>query len=121
MALGDVRFNRRNQLRDAAKDPATNLFGRQVSQNAFDQVEPRTAGGREMHVSARVAPQAPLDRGMCMRGVIVSDQMQGLVLGDLAGHQTEERQAFLVPHSSLDDKTPDEFYFDNLSALPQTA
>ena len=25
------------------------------------------------------------------------------------------------PHSSLDDKTPDEFYFENMPALPQTA
>jgi len=25
------------------------------------------------------------------------------------------------PHTSLDDKTPDEFYFDNLPALPKTA
>ncbi len=25
------------------------------------------------------------------------------------------------PHASLDDKTPDEFYFDNLPALPKTA
>ena len=25
------------------------------------------------------------------------------------------------PHSSLDDKTPDEFYFENLPALPKTA
>jgi putative transposase len=25
------------------------------------------------------------------------------------------------PHSSLDDKTPDEFYFDNLPALPKAA
>jgi hypothetical protein len=46
---------------------------------------------------------------------------RAFVLGDLAGHQTEERQPFLVPHSSLDDNTPDEFYFDNLPALPQTA
>ena len=91
MALGDVCFNRRNQLRDTAKDPATNLFGRQVSKNAFDQGEPRTAGGRKVHVDARVAPQPPRDHGMCMRGIIVSDQMQSPVLGDLAVHQTEER------------------------------
>ena len=83
IALGDVRVNGRNQLRDTAKDPATNLFGREVSKHAFDQVEPRTTGGREMHVDARVAPQPPLDRGVFMRGVIVGDQMQGLVLGDL--------------------------------------
>jgi putative transposase len=25
------------------------------------------------------------------------------------------------PHSSLDDKTPDEFYFDNLSAMQKAA
>ncbi|OGS67980.1 MAG: hypothetical protein A2522_06865 [Gallionellales bacterium RIFOXYD12_FULL_53_10] len=25
------------------------------------------------------------------------------------------------PHSSLDDKTPDEFYFDNLPELPKAA
>ncbi|MBU1691591.1 MAG: integrase core domain-containing protein [Gammaproteobacteria bacterium] len=25
------------------------------------------------------------------------------------------------PHSSLDDKTPDEFYFDNLLVLPKAA
>jgi putative transposase len=25
------------------------------------------------------------------------------------------------PHSSLDDKTPDEFYYDNLPALPKAA
>ena len=25
------------------------------------------------------------------------------------------------PHTALDDKTPDEFYFDNLSALPKAA
>ena len=54
IALGDVRVNRRDQLRDTAKDPAPNLFRRQVAKDAFDQVEPRTAGGREMHVDARV-------------------------------------------------------------------
>ena len=58
IALGDVSVNRRNQLRDTAKDSATNLFGRQVAKDAFHQVEPRTAGGREMHVDAwvEVAP-----------------------------------------------------------------
>jgi putative transposase len=25
------------------------------------------------------------------------------------------------PHRALDDKTPDEYYFDNLPALPNTA
>ena len=97
IALGDVRVNCRNQLRDTAKNPATNLFGREVSKDAFDQVEPRTAGGCEMHVDARVAPQPPLDRRVCVRGVIVGDQMQGLALGDLAINQTKKSQPFLVP------------------------
>ena len=97
IALGDVRVNRGNQLRDTAKDPATNLFGRQVSKHTFDQVEPRTAGGREMHVDARVARQPPLDRGVFVRGIVVGDQMQGLALGDLAINQPKKLQPFLVP------------------------
>ena len=96
IALGDVRVNRRNQLRDTAKDSATNLFGRQVSKDAFHQVEPRTASGREMHVDARVARQPPLDRGMFVRGIVIGNQMQGLALGDLAINQTKECQPFLV-------------------------
>lgn len=97
IALGDVRVNRRNQLRDTAKDSATNLLGCQVAKDAFHQVEPRTAGGREMHVDARVAHQPPLDRGVFVCGIVVSDQMQGLARGDLAINQTQERQPFLVP------------------------
>ena len=31
-------------------------------------------------MGARVACQPPLDRGVCMRGVIVGDQMQGLAM-----------------------------------------
>ena len=40
IALGDVPVNRRDQLRDTAKDPATNLFGRQIAKDAFHQIEP---------------------------------------------------------------------------------
>ena len=54
IALGDVRGN---QLRDTAKHSATNLFGRQVSKDAFHQIEPRTTGRGEMHLGARVALQ----------------------------------------------------------------
>ena len=74
ITLSDVRVNCGNQLWDTAKDPAPNLFSGQVSNHAFDQIEPRTTGGREMHVDARVAPQPPLDRGVFMRGIIVGDQ-----------------------------------------------
>ena len=97
ITLGDVRVNRRNQLRDAAEHTATNLFGRQVAKDAFHQIEPRTTRRGEVHVDARVAREPPLNRGVFVRGVVVGDQMQGLALGDLAINQTKERQPFLVP------------------------
>ncbi len=50
-----------------------------------------------MHVNTWVACQPPLDRGVFMRGVIVSDQMHRLALGDLAINQTQEAQPFLMP------------------------
>lgn len=40
IALGDVRLNSGNQFRDAAEYTATNLFGRQVAKDPFDQIEP---------------------------------------------------------------------------------
>ena len=86
-----------NQLRDTAEHAATNLFGRQVTKDAFDQIEPRTTGRGEVHVHTRVARQPPLNHGVFVRGVIVGDQMQGLALGNLPDQSDEEPQPFLVP------------------------
>jgi len=97
IALGDVLVNGRNQLRDRAKHPATNLFGCLVAKDAFDQLEPRSTGRGKVHVHTRVARQPPLNRGVFVPGIIVGDQMQGLALGDLAINQTKEPQPFLVP------------------------
>ena len=97
ITLGDVGVNRRNQLRDAAEYAASNLFGRQVAKDAFHQIQPRTTGRDEMHVHTWVAREPPLNHGVFVRGVIVGDQMQGLVLGHAVINQTQEFQPFLVP------------------------
>lgn len=55
IAVGDVRVNGGNQLGDAAEDPAAQLFGRQVTKDAFHQVEPRTARRDEVHVHMGMA------------------------------------------------------------------
>ncbi len=97
IALGNVRINRGNQRRDTAEHSATNLFGRQVSKDTFHQIEPRTTGRGEVHVHPRVACQPPLDRRVCVRGIVIGDQMQGLALGDLAINQTKKPQPILMP------------------------
>ena len=95
-ALGDVRLNGGNQLRDTAKHAATNLCGRQVAKDPFDQIEPRTTGRGEMHVDARVTCEPSLNRGMGMCGIMVRDQVEGLALRNLAINQTKEPQPFLM-------------------------
>jgi len=97
IAVGDLCVNGCNQLRDTAKHLATNLFGRQVAKDTFNQLEPRSTGQGEVHVNTRVARQPRLNRGVFVHGVIVGDQMDGLALGDLAINQTKEPQPFLVP------------------------
>ena len=99
IALGDRCGTRSHELRDTAKAPATNLFGRQVSTDAFDQVEPRTTGRGERPLDARVPRHPPLDRGGGRRRVRVGEPRQGLALGDRMINQTTEPQPFLRPRA----------------------
>ena len=99
IALGDRCGTRSHELRETAKAPATNLFGRQVSTDAFEQVEPRTTGRGERPLDARVPRQPPLDRGGCRRRVRVGEPRQGLALGDRMINQTTEPQPFLRPRA----------------------
>ena len=49
---------------------------REIAEEPFDHVEPRTAGRGEVHVKARMACQPLLHLRMLVRGVVVGDQVQ---------------------------------------------
>lgn len=63
-----------------------------VAKEALDHVQPPRRGGREMHVEPWMLGQPRLHCRMLVRGVVVSDQMQHLVLGRLAVDLLEKLQ-----------------------------
>ncbi len=76
VVLFDVLQNSRLQFAHAAKGAAAETLLRQLAKPPLDEVEPRTAGRRKMHVKARMALQPALYLGMLVRGVIVSHEVQ---------------------------------------------
>ncbi len=87
IAVDHVGVNRGNEFRDAPEHPAPKLFGREVAKDTLHQIEPRATGRDEVHVDAWVPGQPPLDRGVFVGGIVVGDQMQGLVLRNLPINQ----------------------------------
>ncbi len=56
--------------------PAHTLYA-QVAEEAFDHVQPRSAGRHEVHLHAWMAPQPALYFGVLMGRIVVGDHVQG--------------------------------------------
>ena len=74
--MADVVLDRFDKLFDALEAAAPNAFARDLSEPAFDQIQPRGTGRREMQMEPPMAFEPGLDFGMFMRGVVVNHQMQ---------------------------------------------
>ena len=94
--MRDVLVNGRHQLRHAGKHAPTQSIGRDVAKEPLDHVQPRGRGRREVHVKSRVFCQPRLHLGVLVRGVVVGDQMQRLVLWGLAINLAQELQPLHV-------------------------
>jgi len=66
---GIFKFTRR------ARRATTNLLFGQRCEPALDQVEPGSAGGREVQAKTRMARQPAMDQRRFVRRVVVQDQM----------------------------------------------
>ena len=64
------------ELAGAAVRAAPKLFLGQRREPSLDQVEPRSAGRREVQVEAWITQQPALDRRSLVGGVVIDDQMQ---------------------------------------------
>lgn len=53
--------------------------------------------------------------------MVFNQDAEGRFSAIAASFNTLKKNKFAVPHSSLDDKTPYEFYFENLPELPKAA
>lgn len=71
--MRDVVFDGGDECGDAAKGTAAESIRRQVTEEAFDHVEPRCRSGREVDMKAPMGSEPLLDCGMLVRGVVVTD------------------------------------------------
>src|SRR2546426_8555810 len=71
----DELANRRDELAHGAMHAALELFGRQGRKPAFDQIQPRGIGRREMEVEARVAQQPAPDGRALVRARVVQNEV----------------------------------------------
>ena len=84
------------QVNHAMEDATTEGFAVQVSEPSFHEVHPAGTGGYEVRHESGVAFQPGLNFGVLVCPVIVHDQMQGNLAGELGVEPSQEFQELLV-------------------------
>lgn len=90
-------FDERFHVREGT---AADCLLRDDPEPAFDQVEPRGIGRREVQVKSWPASQPSLDLGVFVGGVVVDNQVHVELLGDFPVDVTEESEELLMATSS---------------------
>ena len=73
---GDVFVDGGFEFSDAGEAAATDALVGDVAEEAFDHVQPRRAGGGEVHVKAPVLGEPRLHLGVFVGRVVIRDQVQ---------------------------------------------
>ena len=81
---------------ERSEDAAFETTPGEDGKEAFDGIEPRGRGGREVEGEACVAIEPRADLGMLMGGIIVENDMDGLTVGDLGVDGVEEADELLM-------------------------
>ena len=98
---GDVFLEGRNQFGNAAEDTPAQPFGGQVAEEALDHVQPRRRGRVEVNGEAWMLCQPLLHLRMLVRGMVVADQMQRLLLRCLAVDVAQKGEPLVMPVALL--------------------
>jgi len=93
---GEERVDRSGEVRDAVEDAASDRFVGQFAEPALDEVEPGARGRDEVEVEARVTLEPRVDVGVLVGAVVVDDQVQLAVAGELAVEVAQELEELLV-------------------------
>ena len=99
--MSDVSVVSRDQFRYAGEHASAQPIDGDVAEESLHHVQPRCRGGREVHDEARMLGQPLLNRRMLVRGIVVGDQMQRLVLWRLAVDLAQELQPLDMSVSRL--------------------
>src|SRR5947207_15812324 len=85
-----------DELFDGGEGAAADRLVSNVAEPTLDLVEPRSVGGREVHVIARMYREPGADFRVLVRGVVIDDQVQ-LELRRHAGvEMAQEREELLM-------------------------
>ena len=95
----DEIFDCRDEFRDAAENPATNAFARDLCEPSLHQVQPGRTGRRKMKVETGMLSQPRFDLGVVVRAVVVQDHVDGQLRGHGAVDLSQELPKFDVPMS----------------------
>jgi hypothetical protein len=87
---GEVVFDGALQLAGAAEGAAPDLLGGEGGEEAFDQVDPRSTGGSEAEMKARSLGEPGADQRRLVSTVVVGDEVDVEVGGDVAVDGVEE-------------------------------
>ena len=88
--------DRGGEFGDAVEDAASDRFVGQLAEPAFDEVEPGARGRDEVEVETRVLLQPGVDVVVFVGAVVVDDQVQLAVAGELAVEVAQELEELLV-------------------------
>ena len=81
---------------DAAKAARANHLAGDFAKEALDQIEPRRGSWREVQMKAGMTLEPGDDLGMFMRGVVIADDVNIQLGGDLALNLAQEGQPLLM-------------------------
>ena len=88
----DVLTDGPDEFAYALERAAPDTFFGEVSEPALDEIKPRTGGGREVEMEARMLFEPRLNVGMLVGGVVVADEMEVFVPGRFAVDLAQELQ-----------------------------
>jgi len=96
VVLVNISANGHDQLLDIAEAASSQAVFSEIAEEAFDHVQPRTAGRCEVKVKPRMARQPPLHLRMFVRRVTIDNQVEDLVGGCEVVDHSKEAQPFLM-------------------------
>src|ERR1700687_1265881 len=97
VVVGDVGIDLLDQLTHVAERTAPDRLVADEREPALYLVEPTRVSRRVMDVEARMAGEPGLDPRMLVRCVVVSDQMDRQIPGNMVVEVVEKRHELLVP------------------------
>ena len=92
----DVLRNRGDQFIDTRDREAADAALGEFTEEAFDEIEPRRRGGREVKGDARMPEEPACHLGVLVRGVVIEDDVNGQVARHTPLHLAHELEEFLM-------------------------